>query len=91
MGLHESVSSREQRVLERALQAAGGYRGKVADLLRTNRRLLYDRVKVFGLEKRGRQGASGGMIQAAGWLDVSNPDTALNRETRVPRSSAPGS
>lgn len=54
MGLHEAVARLEQRLLERALEAAGGNRSKAADLLKINRRLLYDRLREFGLDKPGR-------------------------------------
>jgi DNA-binding NtrC family response regulator len=50
IGLHEAVRRLEQRLLERALKACGGNRSRAADLLKINRRLLYDRLREFGME-----------------------------------------
>jgi DNA-binding NtrC family response regulator len=50
MGLHEAVMRLERRMLERALDACGGNRSRAADLLKINRRLLYDRLREFGME-----------------------------------------
>jgi DNA-binding NtrC family response regulator len=50
LGLHEAVMRLERRLLERALEASAGNRSKAADLLKINRRLLYDRLREFGLE-----------------------------------------
>jgi DNA-binding NtrC family response regulator len=37
-------------MLERALDASGGNRSRAADLLKINRRLLYDRLREFGMD-----------------------------------------
>jgi DNA-binding NtrC family response regulator len=50
MGLHEAVTQLERRLLKRALEACGGNRSRAADLLKINRRLLYDRLREFGIE-----------------------------------------
>lgn len=50
MGLHDAVMRLEKRLLERALQACAGNRSRAADLLKINRRLLYDRLREFGIE-----------------------------------------
>lgn len=50
IGLHEAVRRLERRLLERALAASGGNRTGAADLLQINRRLLYDRLREFGME-----------------------------------------
>jgi two-component system, NtrC family, response regulator AtoC len=50
LGLHEAVSRLERRLLERALEASAGNRSRAADLLKINRRLLYDRLREFGIE-----------------------------------------
>jgi DNA-binding NtrC family response regulator len=50
IGLHEAVTLLERRLLERALAAFGGNRSRAADLLKINRRLLYDRLREFGIE-----------------------------------------
>ncbi len=49
-GFHEAVSRLERRLIERALAQTGGNRTRAAELLRINRRLLYDKMKEFGLE-----------------------------------------
>jgi two-component system, NtrC family, response regulator AtoC len=50
IGLHEAVRRLERRLLERALEASAGNRSRAADLLKINRRLLYDRLREFGIE-----------------------------------------
>lgn len=50
IGLHEAVMRLERRLLERALEASAGNRSRAADLLKINRRLLYDRLHEFGME-----------------------------------------
>ena len=50
IGLHEAVLMLERRLLERALEASAGNRSRAAELLRINRRLLYDRLRQFGME-----------------------------------------
>jgi two-component system NtrC family response regulator len=50
LGLHDAVSRLERRMMERALEACGGNRSRAADLLKINRRLLYDRLQEFGLD-----------------------------------------
>jgi len=48
-GLHAAVSRLERRMIERALLEAGGNRSRAAELLKINRRLLYDKMRGFGL------------------------------------------
>lgn len=50
IGLHEAVRKLEKRLLERAIDASAGNRSRAADLLKINRRLLYDRLREFGME-----------------------------------------
>ena len=50
LGLHEAVRRLEQSMLERALEASAGNRSRAADLLKINRRLLYDRLREFGID-----------------------------------------
>lgn len=50
IGLHEAVMQLERRLLERALEASAGNRSRAADILKINRRLLYDRLREFGIE-----------------------------------------
>jgi two-component system, NtrC family, response regulator AtoC len=49
-GLHAAVEKLERRLIERALAATGGNRSRAAEILKINRRLLYDKVREFGLE-----------------------------------------
>jgi len=49
-GLHEAVRKVERRLIERALAAAAGNRTRAAQLLKINRRLLYDKLREHGLE-----------------------------------------
>ena len=49
-GFHEIASRLERRLIERGLAQAGGNRTRAAELLKINRRLLYDKMKEFGLE-----------------------------------------
>lgn len=49
-GLHEAVRKLERRLIERALAVAGGNRTRAAQLLKINRRLLYDKLREHGLE-----------------------------------------
>ncbi|HYI95903.1 MAG TPA: sigma-54 dependent transcriptional regulator [Bryobacteraceae bacterium] len=49
-GLHEAVSRLERRLLKRALEASAGNRSRAADLLKINRRLLYERLREFGID-----------------------------------------
>jgi DNA-binding NtrC family response regulator len=49
-GYHSAVSALERRLIERALNAAAGNKTRAADLLKINRRLLYDKLKEFGIE-----------------------------------------
>jgi two-component system response regulator AtoC len=49
-GMHALVAQLERKLVERALRQAGGNRTRAAELLRINRRLLYDKLKEFGLE-----------------------------------------
>jgi DNA-binding NtrC family response regulator len=48
-GMHELVGRLERRLLERALAAAGGNRTRAAEILKINRRLLYDKLREFGM------------------------------------------
>jgi DNA-binding NtrC family response regulator len=50
-GFHAAVAKLERRLIERALAATGGNRSKAAELLKINRRLLYDKLREFGLEQ----------------------------------------
>lgn len=49
-GYHETVARLERRLVERALAEAAGNRTRAAELLGINRRLLYDKMKEFGIE-----------------------------------------
>jgi DNA-binding NtrC family response regulator len=49
-GFHANVSQLERNLIERALTQAGGNRSKAAELLKINRRLLYDKMREFRLE-----------------------------------------
>jgi two-component system response regulator AtoC len=49
-GLHGAVRKLERRLIERALAAAAGNRTRAAQLLKINRRLLYDKLHEHGLE-----------------------------------------
>jgi len=48
-GLHAAVARLERRLIERALARTGGNRSRAAELLRINRRLLYEKMREFGL------------------------------------------
>ena len=50
LGLHEAVRRLERSLLERALEASAGNRSRAADLLKINRRFLYDRLREFGID-----------------------------------------
>jgi two-component system, NtrC family, response regulator AtoC len=49
-GLHSAVEKLERHLIERALAAAGGNRTRAAEILKINRRLLYDKLHEYGLE-----------------------------------------
>jgi DNA-binding NtrC family response regulator len=49
-GMHELVGRLERRLIERALEQALGNRTRAAELLKINRRLLYDKLREFGIE-----------------------------------------
>ena len=49
-GLHSAVEKLERRLIERALAATGGNRTRAAEILKINRRLLYDKMREYGLE-----------------------------------------
>jgi two-component system response regulator AtoC len=49
-GMHALVGQLERRLVERALRQAGGNRTRAAEVLRINRRLLYDKLREYGLE-----------------------------------------
>ncbi|MGC8792323.1 MAG: sigma 54-interacting transcriptional regulator [Bryobacteraceae bacterium] len=48
-GLRTAVARLERRLIEQALAQAGGNRSRAAELLKINRRLLYDKMRRFGL------------------------------------------
>jgi DNA-binding NtrC family response regulator len=48
-GMHEAVAELERRLIERALAAAGGNRTRAAQILKINRRLLYDKLQELGI------------------------------------------
>jgi DNA-binding NtrC family response regulator len=48
-GMHEAVAELERRLIERALAAAGGNRTRAAQILKINRRLLYDKLRELGI------------------------------------------
>ncbi|MGA2264106.1 MAG: sigma-54 dependent transcriptional regulator [Acidobacteriota bacterium] len=49
-GLHGAVQKLERKLIERALTTAAGNRTRAAQLLKINRRLLYDKLREHGLE-----------------------------------------
>lgn len=49
-GLRAAVRKLERTLVERALAQAGGNRSQAAELLKINRRLLYDKLREFGIE-----------------------------------------
>jgi DNA-binding NtrC family response regulator len=49
-GLHGAVAKLERNLIERALASAGGNRTRAAEILKINRRLLYDKLREYGLE-----------------------------------------
>jgi two-component system, NtrC family, response regulator AtoC len=49
-GLHGAVAKLERKLIEKALAAAAGNRTKAAEILKINRRLLYDKLREYGLE-----------------------------------------
>ncbi|MGH9674362.1 MAG: sigma-54-dependent transcriptional regulator [Bryobacteraceae bacterium] len=49
-GLHGSVARLERYLIGRALAQAGGNRTRAAEILKINRRLLYDKLREFGME-----------------------------------------
>jgi two-component system response regulator AtoC len=49
-GLRGAVAKLERRLIERALTASSGNRTRAADILKINRRLLYDKLREYGLE-----------------------------------------
>jgi two-component system response regulator AtoC len=49
-GLHSAVAKLERQLIERALATAGGNRTRAAEILKINRRLLYDKLREYGLE-----------------------------------------
>jgi DNA-binding NtrC family response regulator len=49
-GLHGAVQKLERKLIERALAAAAGNRTRAAQLLKINSRLLYDKLREYGLE-----------------------------------------
>lgn len=49
-GFHANVALLERWMIRRALERSTGNRTKAAELLRINRRLLYDKLREFGLD-----------------------------------------
>ena len=49
-GLRGAVAKLERRLIERALASSGGNRTRAAEILKINRRLLYDKLREYGLE-----------------------------------------
>jgi two-component system response regulator AtoC len=49
-GMHVLVARLERRLIERALALAEGNRTRAAELLKISRRLLYDKLREFGIE-----------------------------------------
>jgi len=49
-GMHEAVADLERRLIERALAVAGGNRTRAAQILKINRRLLYDKLQELGIQ-----------------------------------------
>jgi DNA-binding NtrC family response regulator len=49
-GLHAAVARLERGMIERALAASGGNRTRAAGILKINRRLLYDKLREYGLD-----------------------------------------
>jgi DNA-binding NtrC family response regulator len=49
-GLHDAVARFERRMIERALAFAEGNRTRAAEILKINRRLLYDKIREYDLE-----------------------------------------
>jgi two-component system response regulator AtoC len=48
-GMHEAVAELERCLIERALAEARGNRTRAAQILKINRRLLYDKLQEFGI------------------------------------------
>jgi len=49
-GLHDAVARLERRMIERALTSAAGNRTRASEILKINRRLLYDKLREYELE-----------------------------------------
>jgi two-component system NtrC family response regulator len=49
-GLRGAVAKLERNLIERALASSGGNRTRAAEILKINRRLLYDKLHEYGLE-----------------------------------------
>ena len=49
-GLHSAIAKLECSLIERALASAGGNRTRAAEILKINRRLLYDKLREHDLE-----------------------------------------
>jgi two-component system response regulator AtoC len=49
-GLHELVAKLERSLIRKALAEASGNRTRAAEILKINRRLLYDKLREFGME-----------------------------------------
>jgi two-component system, NtrC family, response regulator AtoC len=49
-GLRGAVAKLERRLIEKALASSAGNRTRAAEILKINRRLLYDKLREYGLE-----------------------------------------
>ncbi len=56
-GWKENLELLEQKLIERALAAAQGNKSKAADILGIHRRLLYEKLRQYGIELKDNQGA----------------------------------
>jgi DNA-binding NtrC family response regulator len=50
IGWQANVSKLEKSLVERALRQAAGNKSKAAELLGIHRRLLYEKIREFGIE-----------------------------------------
>ncbi|MBN1568301.1 MAG: sigma-54-dependent Fis family transcriptional regulator [Acidobacteria bacterium] len=49
-GLRSAVAKLERRLIEKALASSGGNRTRASEILKINRRLLYDKLREYGME-----------------------------------------
>ncbi len=64
-GLREVLREREIEHIVRALKMTGGHRSQTADLLGISRKVLWEKIRDFGIEVPGAA-AAGGAPGAAG-------------------------